>query len=424
MMVLFHGWAEGQKKATQLGHPKPIPHDPFKGPELFRQACANMRANRCFPFVFIAAPNLYVHTFGGGDYDNKDLYLNEAKQYEIYPQKRFVKEEEPPKEVPTLVHMCPGTRYWRECVRAQCLQLVDLGVDVIQLDGFPQVELCYNPDHGHPLGGGNWYFQSWKKLVEEIQTECRRKNPNFVMTTEWPCELYIPLVQLTMKRWGLAKKWMVGEGMVPVYEYVYGDYDKSYGGEGDSVHIGAKTDGPPGKHGEADYTSFGMARNLCYGLFPTIAFGLDNASLDPGTRNEHHLRFYREQIAAMGGHAQKYLMRGHMIPWLHFDNPTAGVRFWGYWLKPPRVDLYPHRAVIHSAWQAPDNDVAYFFVNITNKPLEIDIEIPHLPGLNNVRINECVLDKKRAVAKETRLPFAMKLPLEPSTFVMLEVHGL
>ena len=163
---------------------------------------------------------------------------------------------------------------------------------------------------------------------------------------------------------------------------------------------------------------------IAAGLFPTIAFGLDKASLDPGTRNEHHLRFYREQIAAMGSYAQKYLIRGHMIPWLHFDNPTANVRFWGYWLKPPRVDLYPHRAVIHSAWQAPDNDVAFFFVNITNKPLEIDIEIPHLTGLKNVRINEYVLDKKKTAAKETRLPVAMELRLEPSGFVMLEVHGL
>ena len=424
IIVLFHGWAEGKTKATQLGHPKPVPHDPFKGPALFREACANMRANHCFPFVFIAAPDLYVHTFGGGDYDNKALYLNEARHYEIYPQKRFLKEDRPPTEVPTRVHMCPGAKYWRECVRKQCLQLVALGVDVIQLDIFPRVALCYNADHGHPLGGGKWYFQSWKKLIEEIQTECRERNPNFVLTTEWPCELYIPLMQLTMKRWGLAKKWMLGEGQVPVYEYVYGQYDKSYGGEGDSVHIGRKADGPPGKDGEANYTSFGMARNLCYGLFPSIAFGLDKASLDPGTRNEHHLRLCREQIAAMGSYAKKYLMRGHMIPWLQFDNPKANVRFWGYWLKPPRVDLYPHRAIIHAAWQAPDNDVAYFFVNITNKPIEIGAEIPSLPELKKVRISKYVSGEKQTVANATQLPFKMTLRLEPSTFVMLEVHGL
>ena len=63
-------------------------------------------------------------------------------------------------------------------------------------------------------------------------------------------------------------------------------------------------------------------------------------------------------------------------------------------------------------------------VNITNKPLEIDIEIPHLSESSNVRINEYVLDKKKTVAKETRLPVAMKLRLEPSAFVMLEIHGL
>ena len=424
MIVLFHGWSEGKTKATQLGHPKPVPHDPFGGSGLFREACANMRANRGFPFVFIAAPHLYVHTFGGGDYDNKDLYLNEAKQYEIYSQERFLKEAKPREGVPKLVHMCPGTKYWRECVRKQCLQLVDLGVDVVQLDGFPQVALCYNPAHGHALGGGKWYFQSWKRLIEDIQSECRAKNPNFVLTMEWPCEMYIPLVQLTMKRWGLAKKWLRGEGMVPVYEYVYGDYDKSYGGEGDSVHIIGKSPNPPGKDDGASYTSFGMARNLCYGLFPSIAFGLSKKSLDPANMNEHHLALYREQIAAMGGYAQKYLMRGHMTHSLRFDNPKADVRYWGWWLKPRRSPLYPHRAVIHSAWQAPDNDVAYVFVNITNKPLRIDTELPRLPGLGNVRIDQYVSGRKEALASEKRLPCKMELRLPPSEFVMLELHGL
>jgi len=424
IIVLFHGWSEGMNKATQLGHPKPVPHEPFKGSELFRQACAKMRENGCFPFVFIAAPHLYVHTFGGGDYDNKRLYLKEAKNYEIYPLKYFLKEAQPPSDVPTLVHMCPGTEYWRECVRKQCLQLVELGVDVIQLDGFPQTALCYNPDHGHPLGGGKWYYQSWKRLCREIQAECRRRNPRFVLTTEWPCELYIPLVQLTMKRWGLAKKWMVGEGMVPVYEYVYGDYDKSYGGEGDSTHIGPRTDTPPGKENEGNYTSFGMARNLCYGLFPTIAFGLDRKSLDPATRNQYHMRFYREHIAALGGYARKYLLRGRMVRSPRFDNPPASVRFWGWWLKPPRTSLYPYRAVIHSAWQAPDNDVACFFVNITGTPCEIDVEIPNYPGLAEAEIVLRVSGEKRTLARGVRLPHRVKLRLEPAALVMLEARAL
>jgi hypothetical protein len=107
-----------------------------------------------------------------------------------------------------------------------------------------------------------------------------------------------------------------------------------------------------------------------------------------------------------------------------FGNQQADVRYWGWWLKPPRTDLYPYRAVIHSAWQAPDGDVAGFFVNITNKPLPAEVEVPAVSGLKAVQLVEYVSGKKQTLAEKAPLPAKVKVDLPPSAFVILEAHGL
>jgi hypothetical protein len=109
---------------------------------------------------------------------------------------------------------------------------------------------------------------------------------------------------------------------------------------------------------------------------------------------------------------------------LSFENPQANVGYWGWWLKPPRTDIYPYRAIIHSAWQAPDKDVAGFFVNITNGPRQTEVEIPAVSGLRSVQIVEYISGKKQILSGETALPAKVKLDLPPSAFVMLEAHGL
>lgn len=88
--------------------------------------------------------------------------------------------------------MCPTTPLWRCTVAGVCGRIVsELGADAIYLDqvGASRPVLCYDPMHGHPIGGGGWWTQGYRDLLKPIRAEAKRRG--VVMTTENTAEPYM-----------------------------------------------------------------------------------------------------------------------------------------------------------------------------------------------------------------------------------------
>lgn len=70
--------------------------------------------------------------------------------------------------------MCPHGDIWKKCVDRFSRQVLDeAGANAIYYDQVtcaPSVE-CYNPGHGHPVGGGSWWTKGYREMLEGIHAE-------------------------------------------------------------------------------------------------------------------------------------------------------------------------------------------------------------------------------------------------------------
>ncbi len=87
--------------------------------------------------------------------------------------------------------MCPTTKLWRDMLRDTVVALTkDHGVNGVYLDqiGAAPPKLCRDKSHGHPLGGGSWWAEGYRKTLEEI----RRALPkDKMLTTECNADAYV-----------------------------------------------------------------------------------------------------------------------------------------------------------------------------------------------------------------------------------------
>jgi hypothetical protein len=64
--------------------------------------------------------------------------------------------------------MCPATRFWQDRVHEITLRLYNqYGVKGVSIDQIAAsaARLCFDPSHGHPLGGGHWWVTTGALLT-------------------------------------------------------------------------------------------------------------------------------------------------------------------------------------------------------------------------------------------------------------------
>lgn len=91
-----------------------------------------------------------------------------------------------------LAAMCPETRLWQTTVTDLFQKLTDgCGVGGVYFDqiGAARPRLCFDVSHGHPLGGGKYWVDAYRKLLTPIKRQaCKR---GLVLTTENDAEPYM-----------------------------------------------------------------------------------------------------------------------------------------------------------------------------------------------------------------------------------------
>lgn len=92
-----------------------------------------------------------------------------------------------------LTPLCPATRYWQQKYLPLIGQLVnEMNVDGIYLDqvGCVQPDLCFDPTHGHPLGGGCHWVEGYARMIENIRRKAQETGRFVFLTTESAAEPY------------------------------------------------------------------------------------------------------------------------------------------------------------------------------------------------------------------------------------------
>ena len=91
-----------------------------------------------------------------------------------------------------LTPMCPYTKLWQDKIDEICTRLMDeCKVSGIYLDqiGCAGPELCFNPTHGHPLGGGTHWVDGYRTMLARIKAKAAPRG--VFLTHEASAEPYI-----------------------------------------------------------------------------------------------------------------------------------------------------------------------------------------------------------------------------------------
>ncbi len=129
--------------------------------------------------------------------------------------------------------MCTGTKRWQHKYTALTEELVTAGTTDQYCDLYPVARLCFDPTHGHPLGGGKWWLDGYRKKILASRAVARAVQPDFMMVPEHRSETGLDLYDLyVVNYWakldGTVFRGAVGTG-VPVP--IMASFEKQSGGE-------------------------------------------------------------------------------------------------------------------------------------------------------------------------------------------------
>ncbi len=125
-----------------------------------------------------------------------------------------------------LAPMCISQQHWRDTLHDIVLRLMtEVGMDGVYMDQIAAARprLCYDPNHGHPLAGGDWWTEGYWQLLERIQEDAAAVSPEKMLTTESNAESYARWFDTYLMCNSL------GDGLLPLFPAVYGSKILGFG---------------------------------------------------------------------------------------------------------------------------------------------------------------------------------------------------
>ena len=365
MAVHAYDWFFGMRQ----GDRRPEYFPPKLGSQGFKQAVTQLQEKgiRVVPYIdgFLVEWNADTYRMKDGD-NTMAIWDSNGKATRVAVYHHY----------DTLA--CPASPQRRTDVLEIARELARCGVDGMYFDWLSiNTHDCFNPAHGHPIAGGNFWTKSVHDLYEQVRAECKKLNPEFLLTGEDIAEYCID-VQDTFLCMGKTAS------NAPVFPAVYHGYANVFGGD------------------QNKWSAIILGRWWLLGSqngWRGVAYAM--------TGKPPH-----ENFAAMGQYYKKLLK----CRW-DFAAPYLG---YGEMLRPPVVEgelpdlttvgtagSFTVPAVEGSAWKAPDGTVGVFFLNHDEKKAHTftwttDLaEVAGIDASKKVRISRWMPDADPEEIKET-----------------------
>ncbi|NLC58472.1 MAG: hypothetical protein GX774_16685 [Armatimonadetes bacterium] len=256
--------------------------------------------------------------------------------------------------------MCPYTETWQTEVVSLVDRLVnECGVDGVYIDqiGAAAPVRCLNAAHGHPLGGGHWWADGYRKLLDRA----RKKLPKGrMLTTEENGECWIDQLDALLL---VNTSTTPAARPIPLFPTVYTGRTITFGFQyiaGDdlkrSLPFRAK-----------------MARAFLWGS-QLGWVGIGAVMAPEAVREAEYLR----SLARCRRFVHPYLAEGRFLGMQEAtgDNPRLRGEGSGSFGGTYPIDL---PAVMASNWLAEDGSVAVALTNLSDEPHEVTVTRPQAP---------------------------------------------
>ena len=347
--------------------------------------------------------------------------------------------------------VCPAAGYLKELHRWRDETLVrEFHPDAIYYDISVNNVLmaCRNPNHGHPVGGGQWIVDAYSDLLADTKQAMDAAAGEYVAQgTEMINEVFIPVVDYYQARaegsplssfeGDFFRDWIKAGSAekVPLFTYIYHEYApvRMDGWSKLSVEVG-------------DLFYWVASRVALWGgLFEINGEFSPLESLDGlEDRSEEHYyqfedrsyavdpakaAFVGEVAAARVSFAKDYLVYGTMQRPLPLDVPAVTLDYFLY--NAPRA--LPHYgehgrktvpSVVHATWRSPQGKLGFMFVNLTGAtmtlPLTIDRARYGLAADQPLALARVTSSERTSLGAETDF----KVDLPARRVVLIEVESV
>jgi uncharacterized protein YjgD (DUF1641 family) len=325
--------------------------------------------------VMVPVPSILTYSFNASGWQEAVNYAPRDRWGNLYTQTWYIHNNSGIVVKQVGFIMAP-TDFWLNKILNISLELVNHGVDVVQLDGGPPPPFInYHGDL--PRGGGNWWAREYMRIYHTVREEVKRANSKAAIGSEWLVESFIPYIDLGcdeaiggLDPTGIASSVFYNSTLnsfIPLWQAVYHEHILLFS----SILI---IDGQ-----DSQYYLRNLALSLVWGDLPMI-------DADPqGTGRPYNLRLYDQKILeysrriveARSKYAYHYLVEGVMLrPPLVTPNPrilipgASTIPYSGVDVNPFYSD-----SVFASAWLAPDKSVGIVITSIAPYQLNITITL-------------------------------------------------
>ena len=275
------------------------------------------------------------------------------------------------------IAMCPASKIWRDKLTEVSVEFVKrYRTGGIYFDYFStHMNDCFNPDHGHALGGGDYWGRGVHDLFRQVRDEVHKIDPETMLCAEDLAEFGIDVLDAAYV--GITAD-------APVWQVVYHDYTQLFGG----MHW-------------MEAGQIPLSRQWLYGRISQLpgSLGFPDSTEVPGSQVDT-LEWYRDLMRCSHEFARPYLGYGEMLrpPEVSGDIPILTME--------SSDGPFKVSAVEGTAWRAPDGSVGIFFINYEDQPRQFTwktdlAEIAGLDASKRLQITQWTVDNGARPLKQT-----------------------
>jgi len=256
--------------------------------------------------------------------------------------------------------MCPFTEWYQDMqVKLLSSLLKEVKFDGLYLDQITAVapQLCFDSSHGHPVGGGSWWVEGYRRLIEKVRQKVREVNPDAILTSEANTEPFIDLLD------GNLAITPTFSNEVPLYKVVYGDYSIVYG----------RKQSPEMLRNRIPFDAM-MGLSFIYG--EQIGWFSRGEVVNLLLKEEFEpQREYMKKIIKGIKFARKFLIEGIYQRPLKIDieGENKELEFTSNLATHPYIFTLP--PVLSSLYKSYDNELCFVLTNYTDKNYKVTFEI-------------------------------------------------
>jgi hypothetical protein len=293
--------------------------------------------------------------------------------------------------------MCPNQNYWHYTLNNVVDSIINVyGANGIYMDEIScnSHELCFNPDHRHPLGGGRYWADGYRNLYRKTLNIAHQSGKDVVITSESANEIFYDLVTANLFT-GRPTDYEI-----PLLEVVYSGYTLFYASR-------------------CDYRKSDRLFNFCVGQ--GFIDGKQIGWMDFDLFRPHYSRKveYMKNCARYRMVTKKYLTFGRLWEPVYPDNevPFFEEEFIGGGAHTGKAPSAEARL-----WQAEDGNIAIFIANYVDEEVEFSYSLdPANYGLDaaSFQVTEITPEGSRFIDKSGKSISRTEI-LEPNKVKVIE----